>query len=316
MDSDSAARLPNFFIAGAPNTGSTSLYFYLRQHPQVYLSPVKEPNFFGAVDLLSGRYGGGILGGTARDRDALRPYLEGRPPPGREPLVLEWEPYVELFRNVRSETAIGEASVRYLMLPTAARAIGSRIPHARLIFVLRDPAEWLFKRYLKMPWRDPQVSFSRRFLAAMHPGDAWASAVTVGRYATHLKRFFDVFPREQMQIHLYEDYRADARAFVRKILAFLGVDPEYPIDLSSRYNAIAIPRFPRLERFRQWVPGGIPATKWFPVGARRALRQLYYRRRSDLVMDPADRALVIDHYRDEILRTSDLIGRDLSAWLR
>jgi hypothetical protein len=316
VGSDPASRLPNFFIAGAPNTGTTSLYFYLRQHPQVYLSPVKEPTFFGAVDLLSGPYSGGILRRTARDRDALRPYLEGRPPRGRQPVVLEWETYLELFRNVRHETAIGEASVRYLLLPAAARAIRARIPHARLIFVLRDPAEWLFMRYLKMFWRDPRGSFSRRLLAAMDPGDAWAPAVAAGCYATHLQRFFDVFPREQMQIHLYEDYQADARAVVREILAFLGVDPEYPIDVSSRHNESVIPRFPLLERFRQWVLGGIPATEWLPLGARRALRQLYYRRRSDLVMDPADRALVIDHYRDEILRASDLIGRDLSAWLR
>jgi hypothetical protein len=201
------------------------------------------------------------------------------------------------------------------MLHAAARAIRSRIPHARLIFVLRDPAQWLFMRYLKMPWRDPRVSFSRRFLAAMDPRDAWAPAVTVGRYATHLQRFFDAFPREQLQIHLYEDYQADARAVVREILAFLRVDPDYPIDLSSRHNETALPRFPRLERLRQWV-GGIPVPKRLPQGARRALRQLYYRRRSDLVMDPADRALVIDHFRDEILRASDLIGRDLSAWLR
>lgn len=292
------------------------MYFYLRQHPQVYLSPVKEPTFFGAVDLLSGRYGGGIPRPMPGDRDALRPYLEGRPPPGREPLVLEWENYLELFRNVRNETAIGEASVRYLLLPTVARAIQSRIPHARFIFVLRDPAEWLFMRYLKMFWRDPPGSFSRRLRAAMDPGDAWAAAVAVGRYATHLQRFFEVFPREQLQIHLYEDYQADARAVVRRILAFVGVDPEYPIDVSSRHNETAIPRFPLLERSRQWVLGGIPATKWLPLGARRALRRLYYRRRSDLVMDPADRALVIDQYRDEILRTGDLIDRDLSAWLR
>jgi hypothetical protein len=115
---------------------------------------------------------------------------------------------------------------------------------------------------------------------------------------------------------LYEDYRADARAVVRQILAFVGVDPAYPIDPSSRHNETAIPRSPLLERLRQWGLGGIPATKWLPLGAGRTLRQLYYRRRSDLVMDPADRALVIDHYRDAILRTGDLIDRDRSAWLR
>jgi len=298
-----APRLPNFFIAGAPNTGTTSLYFYMRQHPQVFMSPVKEPTFFGAAEFLAERQAAG-------HRPARRGFLK------RAPTVLSWEDYVQLFRGAREEIAVGEASPRYLLLPAAPRAIRARVPHARLVFILRDPTEWLLTRHRRMFWREPAGSFRSRFLAAMDPANIWARSVAVGRYATHLQRFFDVFPREQLQIHLYEDFRADGRTVVGSILGFLGIDPAYPIDMSHRHNQNGIARVPVLEAFRQWVPGGIAAAQWLPLAVRRMLRRFYFRHRPDAPLDPADRALVIDYYRDEILRTGDLIGRDLSAWLR
>lgn len=185
-------RTPNFFIAGAPNTGTTSLYFYLRQHPQVYMSPVKEPSFFGAD--------------AARRRSLRRRF---RRLIHRSDEVSSWDDYLKLFRGARDERAIGEATPRYLLLPGAARAIRDRIPDAKLIFVLRDPADWLLTRYLATFWPDARGSFRMRFLAGMRPGNEWSRALTIGRYATHLQRFFDVFSREQLHIELYEDFRRD-----------------------------------------------------------------------------------------------------------
>jgi len=305
----SPARLPNFFIGGAPNTGTTSLYFYLRQHPQVFMSAVKEPTFFGAAEYVAEHADEGARPG-ARRRSALRTFLR------RSPKTYTWDDYLQLFSGVRDELAVGEASPRYLLLPAAARAMRSRVPNARIIFLLRDPAEWLHTRYIASFARYPGDSFQKRFRAATNPRDGWAPALAVGHYATHLQRFLDVFPREQLQIHLYEDFRSDTSAVVREILAFLNVDPEYPIDVSYHHNQTVVPRLPGFETFRRWALRGLPVTQWLPPGVRRALRSLYYRRRPPLVMDPADRALVIDYYREEILRTSELIGRDLSAWLR
>ena len=304
-----ATRLPNFFIAGAPNAGTTSLYFYLQQHPQVYMSPVKEPRYFGAGEFFAERGGRDPDRYVARRHSFLQKLLQGTPRP------LTWDAYLELFRDAQNEIAVGEASVGYLVLPAAAGAMRSRVPNARIIFLLRDPAEWLHTRYVATVSRFPRASFSQRFRAALNPQDGWAPALAVVRYATNLQRFYDVFPREQLQIHLYEDFRSDAGAVVRDMLGFLGVDPEYPIDVSHRHNPTVVPRFAALETLRRWALRYLPVT-WLPPGVRGTLKRLYYRRRPPLVMDPADRALVIDHYRDEILRTSELIHRDLSAWLR
>jgi hypothetical protein len=309
-----AARLPNFFLAGVPKAGTTSLYFYLAQHPQVYMSPIKEPTFFGAADIQADPQLSLILRRAVRDRGPLHLYLQGTHADG--PLVLEWDNYLKLFRNAHEEIAIGEASVSYFWQPSAASAIRAQIPGGRLIFILRDPAERLFSHYyLGTWWHHPGETFRTRFMAAMEPGHVGRRMVEIGRYATHLQRFFQLFPRNQICIQLYDDYRADPRAVVRNVLTFLSVDPDHPVDLSRRHGETAVPRFPALHALRHRIFGGAPVARWLPEGARRVLRRLY-RREPDMVLEPADRRLVIEYYRDEILRTGDLIGRDLSAWLR
>src|SRR5579883_1592600 len=118
-----AASEPNFFIVGTGKAGTTSLYHYLRQHPQVYMSPIKEPCFFASEirpDTLS-----------AAHRRYIR--LESGKSTTRPPgwLFTNWEEYLQLFRDVRTETAIGEASVAYLWSETAAANIAGRLPHAK-----------------------------------------------------------------------------------------------------------------------------------------------------------------------------------------
>jgi Sulfotransferase family len=314
-----APKLPNFIIAGAPKSGTTSLYHYLRQHPQVYLSPIKEPTFFAAADILSQP---DLLPIIERQRAALRDYLAGSQRRPTHFLVTEWDDYVQLFRNACDQIAIGEASVSYLWLPSAATAIRSKLPEVRLIFVLRDPTERLFSLFLLNLRRDPHITFRDWVLKAMHlHGDRRNGAhrypipLDGGLYATQLGRFLDIFPRNQVRIYLYESYRSDAQAVLRDILAFLGVDSNHPIDMSHRHNETLVPRFPALARLRQRILGNLPLIAWLPAPVGDALRNLGNRQKSSFVIDPDDRLMVIDYYRDEILRTEDLIGADLSAWL-
>ncbi len=319
MSNAPVPRLPNFIIAGAPTSGTTSLYHYLCQHPQVYLCPIKEPTFFAAADILSRQ---DLLPMIARERPALQAYLEGSSQRRHQLLVTKWDDYLRLFQNVRDEVAIGEASVGYIMFPSAATAIRAKLPDVRLIFVLRDPTERLFSAYLKSLGRNPPVTFRAWVLDAINQrGDRRLEApgfpipLDGGFYATQLGRFMDNFPRNQMRIYLYEAFRADAGAVVRDILAFLGVDPNYPIDLSRRHHETLAPRFPAMVRLRRRFLANAPLDAWLPAPVANALRKLYYRSKGSLVIDPDDRKMVIDYYRDEILRAQDLIGQDLSRWL-
>jgi hypothetical protein len=311
-----AVRLPNFFLAGAPKAGTSSLYTYVRQHPQVYMSYTKEPTFFGAADILPEPYRDRVERASARgNRVARKGWQEV---PGRRGLFADWEDYVDLFRNVREEVAIGEASVDYFWLPNAAQAIHTRLPGARFIFMLRDPAERLFSEYLASLWRGVhRRTFRAQFLAAVEAPDPWARLrVDVGRYTTHLERFSRLFSPQQIRVYLYDDFLADPGGVLRDIFRFLGIDPDQQIDRSRWINASVLPRFPRLHALRRRVFGEASATRWLPDGPRRLLQRLYRRPRGGVLMDPADRRTVIDYYRDDILQTAVLLGRDLSAWLR
>ena len=313
MPGSQAVKLPNFILAGVPKSGTTSLHHYLRQHPQVYMNPIKEPTFFGAADL---RLRSDFQATIERERAALRTYLDGPQLQPAQYWVTEWDDYVELFRNVRDQTAIGEASVSYFWMPSAAAAIRSKLPDTRLIFVLRDPADRLFSWYLMTFRRRPGLTFRDWFLKQRNGGEDQGPAVEGGRFATHLLRLLEAFPWDQMSVYLYESLRTDARSVLRDIFTFLGVDPDRPIDVSRRHNETVVPRFPALDGLRRRAIGNAPVTGWLPGRVRDALRGLYHRRRGSFAMDPADRRMVIDYYRDEILRAADLIGRDLSSWLR
>lgn len=313
----SAVTLPNFFLAGVPKAGTSSLYAYLEQHPQVYMCFPKEPTFFAAADILPEGYRDRLERGATRGSDGMERHWRGIRVPGKRWLIAEWEDYLELFHDVSGEVAIGDASVDYFWLPSSPQAIHATAPDARLIFVLRDPAERLFSEYLASLWHEPPLqTFRAQFLEAMHRPDPWKGLrLHVGRYAAHLQRFADLFPRDQIRIYLYEDYCANARAVLRDLFEFLGVDPDQPVDLSRRENVPIVPRFPFVHAVRRRMFGAAAATRWLPGRARRALGRLYRRPRADVAMHAGDRAMVIDYYREEILRTADFIRRDLSAWL-
>jgi len=313
MSVTGAVKLPTFILAGPPKAGTTSLHHYLRQHPQIYMNPIKEPTFFATADL---RARADFPSTVERERAGLRAYLAGPQVRRAQYWVTEWNDYVEMFRNVGDQIAVGEASVAYFFFPSAAPAIRAKLPGVRLIFVLRDPAERMVAWYMMSVKRDPRLTFRAWLRREMEGGIDHGPAVDAGRFATHLQRFFDHFPRDQVRVYLYESLRSDPRSVLRDMLAFLGVDPDQPIDMSHRHNESVVPRFPAVDRLRRRILGNRSVISWLPAPAGDALRAFYNLRRADFPMSPDDRRMLIDYYRDEILRTAQLIDRDLSAWLR
>ncbi len=317
MPAHGGVRWPTFFLAGVPRAGTTALFHCLRQHPQIFMSPIKEPTFFAGADLLAGPTRDWVRRLIETTRPELEAFLAG---PMRDTrillLVVNREDYLRLFRDAGEALAIGEASVAYFWLPSAAQAIAAEIPGARLIFILRDPADRLFSQHLASSRDDPGQSFRSRFRAAQDPAHRWAGWLEGGRYGTHLQRFFAAFPRDQIRVHLYEDFRASPHAVLRDIFGFLGVDPDHPIDAIGRHNEPAVPRFALAHRIQRLLFGRTALSRRIPRPVRGALEALYFRRRSDLRMAPADRQLVVQYFRDEVERAAQLIGRDLSSWLR
>ncbi|NEO53881.1 MAG: sulfotransferase [Okeania sp. SIO3B5] len=122
--------MPNFLMIGAPKAGTTSLYEYLKQHPQVYLSEIKEPHFFS------------FEGRTQGFNDPSRANFIRKK-------VTKIEDYKKLFEEVKDEVAIGEASTSYIYIPEAVERIKKYVPDVKIIAILRNPADRAFSHYLQ-----------------------------------------------------------------------------------------------------------------------------------------------------------------------
>src|SRR5581483_1430265 len=232
--------------------------------------------------------------------------------------------YRALFDGVAGETAIGEASPLYLYHPDAPPRIARYVPNAKLIAVLRDPAERAYSAFLYMrrDGREPIADFAGALAA--EPARIRASWEwmwhyrAVGFYHRQLRRYFDLFPAEQIRVWLYEDLRANAAAVVRDVFRFLGVDDAFTPDTSLAHNRSGVPRSERAIRLlNRPNPLRSALRALLPSDARRRIRI----RLQDLLLakppslDPVVRRDLVASYREDVLALGRLIGRDLSHWL-
>jgi hypothetical protein len=297
--------MPNFLVIGAGKAGTTSLYHYLKQHPQIYISPVKEPNFFA--------FEGKKL--NFRGPDAKNEIKR---------IITNIEDYRALFRGVSNEKAIGEISPRYLSHPEAPERIRRYVPDAKLIAVLRDPVERAYSSYL-MWVRDgfePCSSFSEAIQDEKRRiENNWAGGAYIypGFYHEQLKRYFSIFNRNQIKIYLYEDFKTDPLYVLRDISRFLDVDDAFVPDISIKHNVSGIAKSKawdlllRPNRLKNSLKAALPHS----LHERIVIRVMSIKNRK-LVKPPLSseiRRELISVYRDDILNLQDLIQRDLSKWL-
>jgi hypothetical protein len=313
-------RLPNFFIVGAPKAGTTSLWTYLDQHPQIFMCPLKEPSYF-ASELRPENFTDEMRPRIEREMRALERYLQGDLRTKRfGGLVSRWEEYLSLYRNAGDERAIGEATASYLWSASAAGNIATRIPQARIIIILRNPVDRAYSQYLQMLTAGVfRGSFRELITASLHCRDrrlgiAWP-LLDYGRYAAQIERYFRAFPRSQIHISYYEQLQRSPQPLLASLFTFLGVDPVFVPDLSQRHHETAIPRLNGLAYLLK-KSGAWPYLRRLapaPLGPR--LRSLAMRSRGSLQMLPADREFLTDYYRDDISGLATLLDHDFSLWL-
>jgi len=285
--------LPNFFIVGAAKSGTTALYRYLRQHPDVYLPDVKEPRYFSYTPEDRTRYAG------PRAHELI------------DSVVKDRTEYEALYATADGARAIGDVSPAYLPSPIAAARIREAAPAARIVAVLRDPVDRAWSHYLdnRAHGLEPEPDFGRVLDLQDERRDWWRKWDYIGNgmYAKQLKRYLEAFPAERVRVYLYDDLVDDARGLLGDLLRFLGADPSVQIDTAGHHNASGIPRnerWARLLRSRAVV-------RVMPTDMNRRLRA---RNRHKPEMPAAARARLRALYEDDVARLEGLIGRDLSAW--
>lgn len=293
--------MPHFFVIGASRSGTTSLYHYLRQHPQIYLNPLKkEARFFGFWGEPLG------FGGPGDDAAAAT-------------ITHSLAEYEALFRGASAEQRIGDISPIYLYLPKAAEQIHRQAPQARLVAVLRHPVERAYSSFLNLRRKrlEPLEGFDQamlaepgRIAAGWHP--RWHHKER-GFYARQLHRFLEQFTAGQLRVYLSEELRNRPIEVLRDLFQFLGVDPSVPIDCSQQYHVQRQSRFAGL-RAACWLGRGsqvaeTTADRWPSQHWLSRLLQL----KSQLPATVRHRWL--HDYAADIRRLEPFIGRDLSHWL-
>lgn len=281
-------RKPNFFIAGAPRCGTTSMYAYLKQHPEIWVSVDKEPHFFGS-DLT-------VQPGTIREEDL----------------------YLQLFAGAGDRPRLGEASVWYLSSQRAPFEIRAWAPEAKIVILLREPAQMAHSLYsLYSRTGNEDLPTFEEALAAepeRREGRGLPSGVYfpegllytgAARYAEKVERYFEVFGRENVHCILFDDFVRDTAAVYRRTLEFLGVEPGFEAELdprraNQRIRMLAIrqlrqlpPEVTRRMQFKEMkLHSSVPQTPLVPETAAR-LRELF---------------------AEDVARLGALLGRDLGAW--
>ena len=283
--------IPNFFIVGAVKAGTTALYYFLRDHPQVYFnSTIKEPNFL-AFDESNPAH---VANRTVYPIRSL-------------------DQYEELFKNVCDEDAIGDASPIYLRSKFAALQIRRLVPRARVIASLRNPVERSYSDYL-MKLRSGKES--RPIENIPIDEHKWING---SLYYESLKRYYDLFGKLQMKIILFEDLKLDPIDVISDICHHLDIDDTFKPDTRVNYNPSGIPRSSLIHRIFTGFGNPVVRKRMKSLIPQHWHHHVIKLRARNLQNAPNLSSEIKSNwmklFRDDILRTQDLIGRDLSCWL-
>jgi len=310
-----AGRLPDFFIAGHAKCGTTALYEMLCTHPGVFMPELKEPLYF-ASDLRM-RYQRRASG----------------------PLPTELPDYLALFEAAAPGQLVGEASSSYLWSHEAARQIHELRPDAKIIGILREPASFLRSLHLQLLQdhietekdlgRALELEAERRQGRRIPRRSVRPQALLYServRYVDQLRRYHELFGREQVLVLIYDDFRADNAGTVGEVLRFLGLDDAFEVApreanptvrmrsqvLDDLVHAVSVGVGP----LSRTVKGAIKAV--VPAGARRsALRTAQRRVVMGRPKEPSPELMrsIRLRVRGEVQALSEYLGRDLvSLW--
>jgi hypothetical protein len=226
--------LPTFIIVGTPKSGTTALYDFLKAHPEVCLSMIRDPNYF--CDHV------GVYDSGHSDDDQNN----GLAFSGNFHKGLEW--YEGLYQHCGAARAIGEVSRDYFVASTAPQLIKNVIPNVQLIFTLRDPVARLYSHYWQERKHGWELPGFHELVELRHP--RFTHYLSTSSYQVHLKRYQELFPREQISVVLFEDLVQDPLAFIQNIYQQIRVDPGFvPPNLDKQYNPPRLPRIKWIQRF-------------------------------------------------------------------
>ncbi len=301
-------------IGGTTKAGTSSLYFYLADHPQVCAANIKETRFF----FNSKHY-------------AL---------PARYSLADGPDKYEAFFGHCRERKLRMEATPDYLYSPESARWIRETLPHPKLIFILRDPIERLVSWYRfarqqrLLPASSSFAAYVERQLESEATGVRSAEQtwriLEQGRYAHYLLPYLEIYNEDSLLILHYENLREDPLDLLMRVARFAGIDPTFYESYNFQiHNKTREMRSNLLHRFyvdfRDAVRPRIHDKYWVWKSMRRLRRSFepVYLRLNSIADEPVVVAEDLmsrlkEYYADDQRRLTEMLGwqRDSNVSLR
>lgn len=285
----------DFFIVGAPKAGTTSLYHYLSEHPQVEMSSQKEPDYFSDKAIHEqGMY-----------------YAKNR--------VDTLDKYESLF--VQKESVVyGEASVSYLFYENVAEDIKKYNPNAKIIIMLRDPIERAFSHYL-MDYRLGLISDSFENVLAKiskHKNAHlfYQQYIEVSKYAKQIQRYLDFFKKENILFIDYEDFKKNVSKTVDQVYNFLNISTEFVADINTKHNTFIMPKNKIIRLIYSFVFLRKILTFLFPVYLVKNINVLLFKSDKKPELLKETRSLLSIIFNDDIKKMEEVLAKNYSKWIK
>ena len=285
----------DFFIVGAPKSGTTSLYHYLSEHPQVEMSSQKEPDYFSDKAIHEqGMY-----------------YAKNR--------VDTLDKYESLF--VQKESVVyGEASVSYLFYENVAEDIKKYNPNAKIIIMLRNPIERAFSHYL-MDYRLGLISDSFENVLAKiskHKNAHlfYQQYIEVSKYAKQIQRYLVFFEKDNILFIDYEDFKINVSKTVDQVYNFLHISTEFAADINTKHNTFTMPKNKVIRLIYSFVFLRKILTFLFPTYLVKNIRFLLFKSDKKPELLKETRSLLKRIFNDDIKNLEEVLSKDYSKWIK
>ncbi len=312
--------LPTFIVVGANKGGTTSIYHYLKQHPQVYVSPVKEPHFFSNdidVHLFKREFAQNKLQDIEKfvNSDMKQEYHAA--------FIRDLDLYKKLFRNVTTQKAIGELSTSYLYSKVAASEIKKTIPDCKIIICLRNPVERAYSHYRMNLWTGNSNEFD--FYKALdedfnHVPKVWGNAhlyTEIGLYYEQVKRYLDTFGKDNVKIIFTEDMKKNGQQVIKELYEFIDVDSNFTPDTSKQYNEVFTPKYKNFTWLLNKTGIRPLMKKLSPKFIKNLFVKIFYKGKGEKSEIKSDaKTFLINQFSEDIKKLSVLLNKDLSNWVK
>ena len=280
--------MAQFLYRRCPKAGTTSLNEYLKNIPGIYMSPVKEPNFF-SENTISENY----------PVSKIRKNSE----------------YLKLFDGVKEEKILGEASTSYLSDPEVIHKIHKINPQSHILISLRDPVERAFSHYLmhiRTTWLTSSLNDElQKFMSIKFDYSTPHLKLEHGLYFEDVKRYLDIFGPKQVKIIIFEEWIKNIEQTIQEILNFLGLTISKIHINPMTYNEYEMFRGKISKHILRSKTIGTIAKATMTKSQRDSVRKKFFKRGEKPQMTAQDRKILIDFYKDDVRKLENLIGRKL-----